>query len=198
MGNSAWRVGLSAMRTRWRRSACCGPAEGALHALAGVLVSDGIFGTLVERHADIAAEGQLHVDGGFRGEGVEIAIEVRLENHALIGDLPQAAEAEDLEAAGIGENCVGPGHEAVQSAHFADELVAGAQEKMIGVGEEDLDAEVLGEVALAESFDGGLRSHRHEYRGFDGPVRGVEQSSPRAGLWAFGHELEGDLGQIRL
>ncbi len=63
--------------------------------------------------------------------------------HAFFGDLAQAGEAEDLEAAGIGEDGVGPGHEAVQSAELADEFVAGAQVEMIGVGEEDVDAEVV-------------------------------------------------------
>ena len=107
-------------------------------ALARVLVADGILGALVEHHQDVAAEGELDVDGGFGREGVEVAIEVRLEDDAVLGDLAQAAQAEDLEAAGIGEDGVGPGHEAVQSAQFADEFVAGAEEEMVGVGEKDL------------------------------------------------------------
>ena len=36
-------------------------------------------------------------------------------------------EAEDLKAAGIGEDGAGPGHEAVQSAELPDGLVAGTQ-----------------------------------------------------------------------
>ena len=67
-----------------------------------------------------------------------IAVEVRLEDHALLGDLAQAAQAEDLKAAGIGEDGVRPGHEAVQSAHLADQLVPGPQIQMIGVGQQDL------------------------------------------------------------
>ena len=77
-----------------------------MHAFAGVLVADGVLGALVEHHEDVAAVGELRVHGGFGSEGVEVAVEVRLEDHALVGDLAQAAEAEDLEAAGIGEDGV--------------------------------------------------------------------------------------------
>jgi hypothetical protein len=163
------------------------PTDGAVHALAGVLMGDRIFGTLVEHHANVAAEGQLHVDRRFGGEGVQIAVEVGLEDHALVGNFAEAAEAEDLEAAGIGEDGVGPRHEAVKSAHFADELVAGAEEEMVGVGQQDFDAEIFGEVALGESFDGGLGADRHEYGGFDGDMGGVKESRARAGFGALGY-----------
>ena len=65
------------------------PAHGAVHALAGVLVADGILGTLVEHHQDVAAEGQLRFDGGFGREVVGVAIQVGLKHHAFIGDLAQ-------------------------------------------------------------------------------------------------------------
>ena len=129
MGNSAWRVGDLGHPPAVMLVGLARPAHGALHALARVLVADRIFGTFVEHHADVAAEGQLRVDRGFRREGVQVAVQVRLEDHALLGDFAQAAEAEDLEAAGIGEDGVGPRHEAVQAAHVADQLVAGAQNR---------------------------------------------------------------------
>ena len=47
---------------------------------AGVLVADRVLGAFVEHHQDVAAEGELHVDGRFRREGVQVAVEVRLEN----------------------------------------------------------------------------------------------------------------------
>ena len=80
------------------------PAHGPLHRFAGVFVADGILGTFVEGHQNIAAEGKLRVDGRFRGEGVQIAVEMRAEHHAVLGDAAQAAQAENLEAAGIGED----------------------------------------------------------------------------------------------
>ena len=112
----------------------------------------------------------------------------------MIGDFAQAGEAEDLEAAGIGEDGVGPGHEAVESAHLTDWLVAGTKVEMVGVGEQDFDAEVVGEVALIETLDGGLGADGHEDRGFDDAVRGVEQAGAGAGGGTFGDDLEGDLG----
>ena len=113
------------------------PAQGAVHALAGVLMADGIFGTFVERHEDVAAEGELGVNRGFGCELMGAAIQVGLKRHAFVRDLAQAGEREDLEAAGIGKNGVGPGHEAMQAAELADELMTGAEVEVIGVGEED-------------------------------------------------------------
>jgi len=48
---------------------------------------------------------------------------MRLEHHALFGDLAQPAQAEDLEASGIGEDGPRPVHELVQAAEAADGLV---------------------------------------------------------------------------
>ena len=59
-------------------------------------------------------------------------------------------------------------------------------------------AEVRGEVALGEPFDGGLRPDGHENRGFDGSMGGVEQAGAGAGVRALGLNFEGDLGQLRL
>ncbi len=169
------------------------PADGAVHAFAGVLMADGVLGAFVKRHEDVAAEGELGIHGGFGSEGVQIAIEVRLKDDALVGDFAQAGEAEDLEAAGIGEDGVGPRHEAVQAAHAADGFVAGAEVEVIGVGEQDFDAEIGGEVALVEPFDGGLGADGHEDRGLDGSMRRVQQTGAGAGGGTFGDDFEGDL-----
>src|SRR5439155_23157295 len=103
------------------------PAHGTFHRLTRVLVADGVFGALVERHENIAAEGKLRVDGGFGSEGVEVAVQVRAEDDAVLGDAAQAAEAEDLVAAGVGEDGARPGHEAMQTTEPLDEIGAGTQ-----------------------------------------------------------------------
>ena len=61
---------------------------------------------------------------------------------------------------------------------------------MIGVGEDDLGVQLVGQVALGEAFDGGLRADRHEDRRLDGAVGGVEQAGARAGVGAFGLQFE--------
>ena len=66
------------------------------------------------------------------------AVQVRLEAHAVCGDLVAVAEAEDLKAAAVGEDRPGPVHKGVESPHPVDELVAGAQVEVIGVAEDDL------------------------------------------------------------
>ena len=111
------------------------PAHRPPHGLARVLVADRILRTLVERHENVAAKGELDVHGGFRREGVRIAIEVRSEHHALFGDLSDPRQAEHLESTGIGEDGARPGHEAVQAAQPPDQLVAGTKIEVVGVAE---------------------------------------------------------------
>jgi len=126
------------------------PPDGALHALARILAADRVLRAFVERHQDIAAVSQLHIHRGFRSKRVQIAVQMRPEYHAVIGDFPHPAQAEDLEAARIREDGVGPRHEAVQPTQPADGLMPRAQIQMVGVGQQDLHAEIVGEVALAE------------------------------------------------
>jgi len=85
----------------------------------------------------------------------------------------------------------------VESAEFADELVAGTEEEVISVAENDGSAEIFGEVTLRKALDRGLSANRHEDRGGDVTVFGVKDSRAGAGYGTFGLKLEGDLaGQI--
>ena len=63
---------------------------------------------------------------------------------------------------------------------------------MIGVAEEDAGVEIVGQVALRESLDGGLGADRHEDRRLDIPVRRVQYSGAGARDRALGLNLEGD------
>src|SRR5438552_1814871 len=106
---------------------CPGPARGPLRRDAGGLTACGIFEALVQDHHDVAPESELHVDCRFGSEQMCVAVKVRTEDDARFGDLAERAQAEDLEAAGIGENGPWPTHEFVQPTEGADGLVAGAQ-----------------------------------------------------------------------
>ena len=67
----------------------------------------------------------------------------------------------------------------------------GPQKEMIGIGEDDLRVQFLGQVALREPFDGGLRADRHEDGRFDVAVRGVEETGASARCRALGQNVEG-------
>ena len=173
------------------------PAHGPLHRLVRGFVASGVGEALVQRHHDVAAQGELDVDGGFRREQMRVAIQVRAEEHALVGDLAEVAQAEDLESAGVGEDGARPGHEFVQPAELADQLVAGPQEQVIGVGEDDLGVELAGQIALHDAFDRGLRADGHEDGRFDDAVRGVDQTGASAGVGADGLEFEAHYFTVR-
>ena len=76
--------------------------------------------------------------------------------------------------------------------------VAGAEKEMVGIGQQDLHAEIFGEIALRESFDGGLRAYRHEDGRLDAAMRSMEQAGARARDGTLGYYFEGNLRQIRL
>ena len=67
-------------------------------------------------------------------------VQMRLEAHALLADFVELAKTEDLEATAVGEDGAAPVHKRVQTAHAVDELVAGPQVEVVGVGEYNLGA----------------------------------------------------------
>ena len=122
------------------------PRHGEAQALFGASAIGGILGALVEGHADVGAEGDLHVDGMLGSKKVRTAVEVRAEADAVISDFAQRVEREDLKAAGVGEQGARPTDELMQAAHAADGFVAGPQVEVIGVAENDLSAERFKDV----------------------------------------------------
>src|SRR5947207_13797007 len=109
---------------------------------------------------------------------------MRTEAYPLVGNLAKRGEAENLVAAGIGENRAWPGHELVQAAEAANQVVAGTQIKMIGVGEDNFRTEFF-ERFLRERFDGGLRADGQKKRGLHHAVRRGETDAARAGGIGF-------------
>jgi hypothetical protein len=83
----------------------------------------------------------------------------------------------------------------MQASESADDFGAGAEIKMVGVAEKNLDAEVL-EHGLGLAFDCRLRADGHEDGSFDGSVRSEEL---RAAGFAGGRadvEFEGQRGIV--
>src|ERR1700681_1448654 len=147
------------------------PAGGHLHRLAGTLVGCRELGALIEGHDDVGAEADLGGERSLWREKMQRAIEVGAELHAVLGELAQVAEAEDLEASGVGEDGLVPGHELLHPAKLADGFDAGAEIEMVGVVEQDLNVEFV-ENVLGDAFDGGQGADGHEDGSFNLSVRG--------------------------
>ena len=153
------------------------PAHRALHRGARFGLGGGIGRAVIERHRDVRAQRELHVHRVFRIELHLAAVDRRAKAHALLADPPQAAQAEHLESAGVGEQCLPPVHEAVQPAVSADDRGAGPQQQVQGVAEDDLGAESL-ELLGGHGFHRAVGPHRHESRCLDRPVCGREAPDP--------------------
>ena len=176
------------------------PTVGAFHG--AFLVSAGVHqrGQLVEGEHDVGADLVLDAHGDFGGETVQRAVERRLERYTVLvherepllafrdhvvrfhaGDvhgerlLEARAERQHLEAAGIGEGRAVPVHEFGESAGFVEHLLAGSFVQVERVGQQALRAKILhgfGQHGLHR----GLRGHRHERRGVDVAVGGVDDA----------------------
>ena len=107
------------------------------------------------------------------------AVEVAGEGHAVIVDLAQVGQAEDLEAAGIGQDRSVPGHEPMQPAQARDPLGGRAKVEVVRIPEDHLGTGVA-QVPRGERLDGGLGADRHELRGLDDAVRGLDSPQPGA------------------
>lgn len=108
------------------------------------------------------------------------AIQVRAECDALVRHVLEVAQAEDLEAARVGQNRAGPRHESMKAAHSPNQLMPGPQIEMVGVGEQNLNVETF-EVLLGLAFDGRGRADGHERRRLDDAMRGRKASQARTG-----------------
>ena len=117
----------------------------------------------------------LDIDADLGREEPQGAVEVRAELDPLLPEPAQLGQAEDLEAAGVREDGPIPGHEPMEPAHVTHQLVAGSQEQMVCVGENDLGAR-RAEIVGIETLDGSLRGDRHERRSLDLTMRRHEPS----------------------
>ena len=114
------------------------------------------------------------------------------EGDALLLDLPQGGQGEDLEAAGVREDGAVPADELVEAAHLPHHLIAGAQVEVIGVGELDLAAHFLQVVGTDTALDGALGADVHEDRGLHGAAVGALEFAPPGlslGFDDFEHDL---------
>ena len=171
------RVRIAGMRTL----GAPGPAQREFHRGARLGHARGVRRALVEHHDDVRVEDALDAHGLLGREEQRITVHRRLEPHALLADLSQRAETEDLESPGIGEYWPLPTHEAVEPAVRLDHLQAGTQPQVKGIAEHDVRAE-LDELCRTHCFHRPIRAHGHEGRCLDAAVGGGHDPAARGAV----------------
>ena len=96
-----------------------------------------------------------------RREHVPAAVVDARELDAVVGEHARVGEAEDLEAARVGQDRPLPAHEAVQPAVRRHDVGTGAKREVIRVGEHELGTQSL-ERRRRDSLDRALGAHGHE------------------------------------
>ena len=155
------------------------PPVGALHRLGDLGARQCWIHRLVECHGDVRPEQCLDLHRALGGQPMGRAVEVAGERHAVIVDPAEVRQAEDLEAAGIGQDRSVPGHEAMQPAQARDPLGGRTKVEVVRIPEDHLGTGVA-QVPGRERLDGGLGADRHELRGLDDAVIGLDSPQPCA------------------
>ena len=145
--------------------------------------------TVIEDHADVGTERGLDLEHAARSHACGRAVEVRAIVDTGVVDLLEAAQAEDLIAAGVGEDRTGPAHERVDAPNLAHALGPGAMREVVRVGEHDLRAD-LAQLVGEHALDRAVGADRHEARSLDGAVCGPQASGAGVGGGVFGEDLE--------
>ena len=89
---------------------------------------------------------------------------MRVKADPFLFDLAKTRQRENLKSAAVGKNRSVPVHETVQSAEIPNQFVARPYMKMIGIGQDDLTAQICEVSGRKRPFDGCLRRDVHEYR----------------------------------
>ena len=137
----------------------------------------GILNALIQHHNNVRAQCPLDLHSLFGRQRMWRTVQVRTEFETVFPHPSQALEAHHLIAAAIGKDRTRPAHELVQAAQVADQFVPRTQVEVIGVGENNLGANLLEQI-LRHAFDSSGSPDRHEDGRFHIPVRSVEY--PRA------------------
>ena len=116
---------------------------------------------------------------------------------AVVGQLAQLREAEDLVAPAVGEHRARPVHECVEPPEAQDPFVARTEVQVVGVAQDE--AGTRGpDLFKGDRLDRPDRSHRHEDRGGDAAVAGGQKyrAGPADWIGPVHGEAEGR-GQVR-
>lgn len=112
------------------------PVVGALHGFGDEVFVGGIDG-LIKCHVDIGADFPLGLHRNFGIHADFIAVDMGFESDAVVVDF-SIREREHLKTAGVGKSGAVPASEFGEAASFFDEIWAGSENEVIGVGEDAL------------------------------------------------------------
>ena len=110
------------------------PADRAFHRVGDGIPIGGESDDMVELHRDVGADPLLDAHRRLRREGDRPAVEMRAEERPLLGHLHLLGEAEHLKPTTVGEHRPTPSHEPRDSAGRLDDLLAGAEVEVVGIG----------------------------------------------------------------
>ena len=144
-----------------------------------VVVLAGVRGWAdVEAHGDVRAEPALDLGHAFRCQSLGGAVVDGAKRDAVVVDRQQrVAQREHLEAPRVGEDRPVPARERVQTAVLGDDLLAGSEVQVVGVGEDHVGAHGPHLVGM-QALDGRLGADGHERRGRDLAVRRPHDPGP--------------------
>src|SRR5690348_11442084 len=87
-----------------------GPTRRHLHGSAHPSRVRGVFGAFIKGHDDVRPQPDLRPHRALRAEEMRGTVEMRPKYHALLIELPQFAEAEDLKPTRVGQDGTIPRH----------------------------------------------------------------------------------------
>src|SRR5881397_942354 len=108
---------------------------------------------------------------------------------AVLSDLAQFRERENLISAAIRQNWSIPIHEFVQAAKMFDHIQSRPNKKMIGISKNDLRLEFM-QLSRRDGFHRPLRPHRHKRRRLDYAVQCSYSPTSRFRLSILRKKLE--------
>ena len=156
------------------------PTGGAVHRIADISMIGNRRGTFVKRHGDGGCKLGLDLHTHLGAHKYLGAVHVGLEGDPILGDISQLGQGKDLKSAAVGENRLVPIEKFMDAAKLINNILAGANVEVIGVGKLHLTADMLQVASGDPALYGGAGAHVHENRGLYIAVYGFKGAGTRS------------------
>ena len=130
----------------------------------------------------------LNLHGLLRPHKNPLSVDMRLEIDAFLLDLPEFCQGKHLKSPGIGQYRTVPIEKFPYTAHSVNQVIAGTDMQMVGVGQLHLTANFLQIHGGHAPPDRRTGAHIHEHRRLYGTVYRLHHAS--AGMALFFQNLE--------